>query len=69
MKNWMDLYHQGGIIHSQTGKFDIVQRVCAGLLQFFPTGEQWAYEVLLPGDLNVVVIWLFDVWCFQIHCV
>lgn len=48
MKNWMDLYHQGGIIHSQTGKFEIVQQVCAGLLRFFPTGEQRAYEVLLP---------------------
>lgn len=48
MKNWMDLYHQGGIIHSQTGKFEVVKKVGAGLLWFFPTGEHWAYEVHLP---------------------
>jgi len=48
MKNWMDLYHQGGIIHSQTGKFEFVQKVYAGLLRFFPTGEQWVYGDILP---------------------
>jgi hypothetical protein len=50
MKNWMDLYHQGGITHSQTGKLEVVQKVGAGLLWFFPTGEQWACEDLPCND-------------------
>lgn len=47
MKNWMDLYHQGGIIHSQTGEFEIFPESRYRIVAVLSDHEHLAHEMHL----------------------